>query len=49
MTNAVKFTDEGSITFGYNRCAEGLYFYVKRYRSSIPKIRLDIFFERFVG
>lgn len=37
MTNAVKFTDEGSITFGYNRCAEGLYFYVKDTGNGIPE------------
>ena len=48
MTNAVKFTDEGSITFGYNRCAEGLYFYVKDTGSGIPEDKGNHIFERFV-
>ena len=48
MTNAVKFTDEGSITFGYNRCAEGLYFYVKDTGNGIPKDKVGHIFERFV-
>lgn len=48
MTNAVKFTDEGSITFGYNRCAEGLYFYVKDTGSGIPEDKVNHIFERFV-
>ena len=48
MTNAVKFTDEGSIIFGYNRCAEGLYFYVKDSGSGIPEDKVNHIFERFV-
>ena len=44
----VMYTDEGSITFGYNRCAEGLYFYVKDTGSGIPEDKVNHIFERFV-
>lgn len=48
MTNAVKFTDEGSITLGYKPCADGLYFYVKDTGGGIPADKVDHIFERFV-
>ena len=48
MTNAVKFTDEGSITLGYKCCTEGLYFYVKDTGSGIPEDKVNHIFERFV-
>ena len=48
MTNAMKFTSEGSITLGYKAYEEGLYFYVKDTGSGIPKEKLGQIFERFV-
>ena len=48
MTNAVKFTDEGSITLGYKACADGLYFYVKDTGGGIPADKVGHIFERFV-
>jgi len=48
MTNAIKFTDEGSITLGYRPHDRGLYFYVKDTGSGIPADKVDHIFERFV-
>lgn len=48
MTNAVKFTDEGSITLGYERRADELYFYVKDTGSGIEADKVEHVFERFM-
>ncbi|MCI1646945.1 MAG: ATP-binding protein [Bacteroides sp.] len=48
MTNAIKFTDSGSITLGYRPCESGLYFYVKDTGVGISKDKVGHVFERFV-
>ena len=48
MTNAMKFTSNGSITLGYRINENDLYFFVKDTGSGIPKEKQGHIFERFV-
>ena len=48
LTNAIKFTDNGSISFGYEHRDTQLYFYVKDTGCGIDKERQKDIFERFV-
>ncbi|MFP4047460.1 MAG: PAS domain S-box protein [Bacteroidales bacterium] len=48
LNNAIKFTDEGTIEFGYNLSDEGtLVFFVKDTGIGIPSDKKDYVFERF--
>ncbi len=48
VKNAIKYTKEGSIEFGYVHKDESLQFYVKDTGIGIPKNRLEAIFDRFV-
>ncbi|HSV76492.1 MAG TPA: PAS domain S-box protein, partial [Bacteroidales bacterium] len=48
LHNAIKFTREGTIQFGYEKKGEILQFYVKDTGAGVPPDRLDAIFERFV-
>ncbi len=52
VKNAIKYTNEGSIEFGYNlvetQCIASLQFFVKDTGIGIPKDRLEAIFERFI-
>ena len=48
VTNAIKFTSEGSIKFGYEIRGKELYFYVSDTGCGIPKENQHLIFERFV-
>ena len=47
IKNAIKFTFEGSINFGYNKKDEFLEFYVKDTGIGIPENQKELIFERF--
>jgi PAS domain S-box-containing protein len=47
VRNAIKFTYDGSIEFGYKKKGEYLEFYVKDTGIGIPKSQQEIIFERF--
>ncbi len=48
VKNAIKYTDKGSIEFGYNKKADFLEYYVKDTGIGIHKDRLNLIFERFI-
>lgn len=48
LTNALKFTEEGSIDFGYNLESDGIYFYCKDTGCGIPPKNQAAVFDRFV-
>lgn len=48
VTNAIKFTEQGSIRFGYKRENNELYFYVADTGCGIPQDKQDSIFGRFV-
>lgn len=47
MKNAIKFTDKGSVSFGYEQRPDVLLFYVKDSGVGIPQDKLSLVFERF--
>ena len=47
MTNAIKFTTQGSIIMGYEKRKEEIYFYVKDTGCGIPPDKSEKVFERF--
>jgi PAS domain S-box len=47
IKNAVKFTDQGSINFGYRKKGEMLEFYVEDTGPGIPEDQKELIFERF--
>lgn len=47
VKNAIKFTRNGAIEFGYKRKKDKLEFYVKDSGTGIPKEQTDLIFERF--
>ncbi len=48
LKNAIKYTDNGSVEFGYTRKEEFLEFYVRDTGVGIPENRLEAIFERFI-
>ena len=48
VKNAIKYTDKGSIEFGFNKKDDFLEYYVKDTGIGIHKDRLDVIFERFI-
>jgi PAS domain S-box-containing protein len=47
VKNAIKFTDKGSIEFGYNKTGKYLEFFVKDTGTGIPQKQMNIIFQRF--
>ncbi|WP_299528188.1 PAS domain S-box protein [uncultured Lutibacter sp.] len=48
VKNAIKYTNEGSIEFGYEKKGDYLEFYIKDTGIGIPKDRQEAIFERFI-
>lgn len=48
IRNAIKYTDEGSVAFGYKQAGEFFEFYIKDSGIGIPKDRQEVIFERFI-
>jgi len=48
VKNAIKYTNEGSIEFGYNKKGDVLEFYVKDTGIGVSKDRKEAIFERFI-
>lgn len=48
LSNAFKYTKEGSITFGYKVREDDIYFYVQDTGAGIPAGKVDKVFERFM-
>ncbi len=48
VKNAIKYTDKGTIEFGYNNKGEALEFYVKDTGIGIPQVKHEVIFERFI-
>ena len=48
VKNAIKYSDEGSIEFGYHKKENILEFYVKDTGIGVPKNRQEAIFERFI-
>ncbi len=48
VKNAIKFTDEGAVEFGYTRKGKEIEFYVKDTGVGIPKEKQETIFERFI-
>jgi hypothetical protein len=48
IKNAIKFTDEGSVEFGYGKKDKFIEFYVKDTGIGIPENRQKVVFERFI-
>lgn len=47
LTNAIKFTEAGVITFGYEKRHDELYFYVRDTGDGIAPDKIDLLFTRF--
>ncbi|MBE9467398.1 MAG: hybrid sensor histidine kinase/response regulator, partial [Bacteroidetes bacterium] len=48
VKNAIKYTDQGKIVFGYKKKDRFLEFYIKDTGIGIPKEKQQIIFERFI-
>lgn len=48
ISNAIKFTPDGTVRFGWERRSDHLYFYVSDNGAGIPEERVSTVFDRFV-